>query len=320
MSQAKAAVGLAAGTGRRENVRAAVEHVRDQLIGRMADEVILKPNFLSGNNPLVSTHVDAVRGILDVIMTLPKKPKRIMVAEGGNESYPGEAFRHFGYEDLDAEYGIPIELVDLNEESRWRATRVYMADGSWQMVRMPRTILECPCVISVAVAKTHDGAMVTLALKNLIMGTIKMKDRIKVHGYEKHLEREHPYEARALNRNLIRLAQYILPDFSVIDGTVGIQGNGPGGTDTIPLGLVAASADTIAADAVMSKAMGFEPLEVGTVFYGDALNLGVGDLGNIEIIGDILSDHVRSFKPHETIDLQRKWAIKGDWATANVTS
>ncbi|HCQ98754.1 MAG TPA: hypothetical protein DIU48_05000, partial [Acidobacteria bacterium] len=101
---------------------------------------------------------------------------------------------------------------------------------------------------------------------------------------------------------------------------VGIQGNGPGGTDTIPLGLAAASADTIAADAVMSKAMGFEPLEVGTVFYGDALNLGVGDLDNIEIAGIVLSDHVRSFKPHETIDLQRKWAIIGDWATANVIS
>ena len=268
---------------------------------------------------MVCTHVDAIRGVLDVIMTLPEKPRRILVAEGGNEAYSGEAFRHFGYTDLISEYDIPIELVDLNKETRWRATRVYMVDGSWRVVRMPRTILDCPCVISVAVAKTHDGAMVTLALKNLIMGTIMQKDRIKVHGFVTHHDRKHPAEARALNRNLIRLAQHKLPDFSVIDGTVGIQGNGPGGTDTIPLGLVAAGEDTVAVDAVISKAMGFEPLEVGTVFYADALKMGVGDLKQIDILGDILSDHIRLFKPHDSIDLQRKWAFKGNWATAKVT-
>lgn len=312
-------VGLAEGTNRRESVRKSVELVRDDLAGRMGKEVILKPNFLSGNNPLVCTHVDALRGVMDVIMTLRNKPDRILVAEGGNEAYSGEAFRHFGYTDLIDEYDIPIELVDLNKETGWRSTRVYMVDGTWQMVRMPRTILDCPCVISVAVAKTHDGAMVTLALKNLIMGTIKKSDRIKVHGFVSHKEREHPAEARALNRNLIRLAKHMMPDFSVIDGTVGIQGNGPGGTDTVPLGLSAASADTISVDAVISKAMGFEPLEVGTVFYADALDLGNGDLKNIDILGAVLSDHIRTFKPHDTIDLQRKWAFKGDWSTAKVT-
>ncbi|MBT5877031.1 MAG: DUF362 domain-containing protein [Candidatus Latescibacteria bacterium] len=312
-------VGLSEGTNRRESVRRSVELVRDDLAGRMGKEVILKPNFLSGNNPLVCTHVDALRGVLDVIMTLPQKPERILVAEGGNESYSGEAFRHFGYTDLIDEYDIPIELVDLNEETRWLATRVYMVDGTWQMVRMPRTILDCPCVISVAVAKTHDGAMVTLALKNLIMGTIRKSDRIKVHGFVSHKEREHPAEARALNRNLVRLAKHMMPDFSVIDGTIGIQGNGPGGTDTVPLGLSAASADTISVDAVISKAMGFEPLEVGTVFYADALELGTGDLRKIDILGSVLSDHIRTFKPHDTIELQRKWAFEGDWSTAKVT-
>lgn len=319
MTHTRAAVGLSSGASRQDNVRNAVERVRDRFSACIRDEVLLKPNFLSSSNPLVCTHVNAIRGVLDVIMTLPRKPKRVLIAEGGNEAYSGEAFRHFGYTDLADEYDIPIELIDLNQETRWRRTRVYMVDGSWAMVRMPRTVLDCPCVISVAVAKTHDAGMVTLALKNLIMGTIHHKDRIKMHGCKSHDDRRHPAEARALNRNLIRLAKHMLPHFSVIDGTVGIQGNGPGGTDTVPLGLAAASDDTIGVDAVMAKAMGFEPLEVGTIFYGDALGMGVGDLDRIDVTGTDLQEHVRSFTPHETIDLQRKWPIKeGNWATASV--
>lgn len=314
----KTTVGIGTGSNRRENVRTAVERSAPQLASLMREEVMLKPNFLSGTNPVVCTHPDAVRGVLDVIMTLPEKPRRVLIAEGGNETVPGECFRHMGYADIPDEYGLPIELVDLNQETRWRNTRVYMVDGTWTTVRMPRTVLDCPCVISVAVAKTHDGAMVTLSLKNLIMGTILKKDRIKVHGYMTHHDRRHPQEARALSRNLIRLARHLYPHYSVVDGTVGIQGNGPGGTDTVPLGLAAAGEDTIAVDAVISKAMGFEPLEVGTVFYGDAIGLGVGDLSRIRVAGGRLDEFVLSFKGHESIDLQRKWAIQGAWETAAV--
>ncbi len=311
-------VGIGTGSNRRENVRLAVERSAPQLASLMREEVMLKPNFLSGTNPVVCTHPDAVRGVLDVIMTLPERPRRVLIAEGGNETVPGECFRHMGYADIPDEYDIPIELVDLNQETRWRNTRVYMVDGTWTTVRMPRTVLDCPCVISVAVAKTHDGAMVTLALKNLIMGTILKKDRIKVHGYTTHHDRRHPQEARALSRNLIRLARHLYPHYSVVDGTVGIQGNGPSGTDTVPLGLAAAGEDTIAVDAVISKAMGFEPLEVGTVFYGDAIGLGVGDLARIRVVGGRLDELALSFKGHESIDLQRQWAIEGAWETAAV--
>lgn len=312
----KSTVGLGTGTNRRQNVQIAVERVKDQLEACMQDEVMLKPNFLSGSNPLVCTHVDAIRGVLDVIMTLSKKPERVIIAEGGNEAYSGEAFRHFGYTDLPGEYDIPIDLIDLNQETRWRNTRVYMIDGSYKTVRMPRTVLDCPCVISVAVAKTHDGGMVTLALKNMIMGTIRKKDRIKVHGFISHNEREHPHEARALNRNLIRLARHLYPNFSVVDGTVGIQGNGPGGTDTMAHGLAAAGADTVAVDAVVARSMGFEPLEIGTIFYADGMGMGIGDLNRILVLGGNVNDHIHPFKPHDSIEKQRLWQIEGAWEMA----
>ncbi len=318
VSKSNSIVGIGTGSNRRQNVRMAIENTGTEFAEIIKDEVILKPNFLSGTNPVVCTHPDAIRGILDVIVDLPQKPKRILIAEGGNENVSGEAFKHMGYIDIPFEYDIPIELIDLNKETRWQNTRVYMVDGSWTVVRMPRTILDCPCVISVGVAKTHDGGMVTLALKNLIMGTILKRDRIKVHGFKNHHDRKHPQEAQALNRNLIRLARHIYPHYSVVDGTVGIQGNGPGGTDTIPLELAAAGKDTIAVDAIISKAMGFEPLEVGTIFYGDMIGLGVGRLEKINLIGGDLAKLAIPFKCPESIQLQRKWAIEGSWEKAAV--
>lgn len=138
-------------------------------------------------------------------------------------------------------------------------------------VRMLKTVRECPCTISVAVAKTHDVCCVTLSQKNMIMGTICKEDRINMHGCCAHAERVSPNEAQRLNINLIRLSQYLRPDIGVIDGTVGLEGNGPMGTEAVDWGVAVASADVFAADAVTAAGMGFEPMELGLLHYADTL-------------------------------------------------
>jgi uncharacterized protein (DUF362 family) len=172
---------------------------------------------------------------------------------------------------------------------------------------MPKTVLDCPCTISVAIAKTHDVCCVTLALKNMIMGTIRREDRVKMHGYPKHKTRELPTEAQRMNVNLIRLSHFLKPDIGVVDGTVGLQGNGPGGKDAVELGVAAASADVFAVDAVIAKAMGFEPLSLGLLHYANELGLGVADLANIDVLETSIEEIAKSFKPHETNDLQLQW-------------
>ena len=307
MTTSKTKVGLARTESRRENVRTALDLVRDDVIPKLREQVMLKPNFLSSSNQLASTHVDAIRGAIDFLLTTPNPPKEIIVAEGANEKFSGQAFQNFGYTALPDEYDIPIRLVDLHQETNWEDTKIVLADRSEVRVRMPKTVLDCPCTISVAVAKTHDTGVVTLALKNMIMGTLHKQDRVKIHGYNSHAERELPREAQTLNINLIRLSRYLKPDIGVIDGTVGLQGNGPGGTDAIELGIAVASADVFAADAVTSKAMGFEPLEIGLLHYANEMGYGVADLERIEICGTPIEKAVMAFKPHETATLQFQW-------------
>ena len=107
--------------------------------------------------------------------------------------------------------------------------------------------------------------------------------------------------------NLIRLARYLTPDISVIDGTVGLQGNGPGGTDAVNLGIAVAGVDVFAVDAVMTRAKGFEPLKIGLTHYGNKLGLGVADLTKINVLETPIEAVRKPFKPHETTALQLQW-------------
>jgi len=300
-------VGLAKTGRRRSNVFEALDNIREELAPKVREQVLLKPNFLSSTNQLASSHVDAMRGTLDFLLSTPHPPKEIIIAEGANEKFSGEAFQVFGYEGLEAEYEIQLRLVDLHQETEWVETKVFLANREEDTVRMPKLVLDCPCTISVAIAKTHDAGVVTLAMKNMIMGTLHKEDRIKMHGYHSHADRMLPREAQTLNINLLRLSRHLKPDIAVVDGTVGVQGNGPGGTDSVPLGIAIASGDVFAADAVTTKAMGFEPLGIGLFHYANEMGHGTADLNQIHIVGPSVDRVATAFKPHETAELQLQW-------------
>ncbi len=60
-------------------------------------------------------------------------------------------------------------------------------------------------------------------------------------------------------------------------------------------------------DAVLAKAMGFEPMGLGLLSYAHDLGIGITDLDRIDILGSPLETVSREFKPHETNDLQLQW-------------
>lgn len=310
MPSNKIRVSLTKKETRRENIFAALDCIRDDVISKLGNQVMLKPNFLSNTNQFASTHPDAIRGAIDFLLTVPTPPQEILIAEGANEETSGQAFRNFGYTLIPDEYPIPIRLLDLNQETNWIKTPILLSDRSEYSAHMPKTVLDCPCTISMAVAKTHDVCVVTLALKNMIMGTLRKEDRVKMHGFKTHTDRTLPSEAQTLNINLIRLSRHLSPNIGVIDGTVGLQGNGPGGTDTVDFGIAVASTDVFAADTVMAKAMGFEPLDLGLLYYAGKLGYGTTDLNQIDILKTPVDNVAVNFKPHESTPLQLQWQEK----------
>jgi len=303
----RARVSLVKTGDRRENVRRALQLVREDVVGRIKEEVVIKPNFFDGRNRLAATHVDAIRGVLDFLSTLPNRPRKVVIAEFPDGEEFEEVLERFEYVKLPDEYDIPIHFLNPESEGEWVETKVVMADGGLESVRISKLMVVSDCMISVAVAKTHDVCFATLGYKNVAVGSIYTPDKVKMHGYRSHRERRIPEEAVLLNINLIRLARYIKPHIAVIDGTVGLQGDGPGGKDAVDFGIAVASADVFAADAVMAKAMGFEPMEMGYLYYANSLGLGIADLERIDILGRSIEEVTVKFKPHRRYNLQRQW-------------
>ncbi len=74
--------------------------------------------------------------------------------------------------------------------------------------------------------------------------------------------------------------------FAMMDGTT--AGNGPGPRTMTPVvkNVILASADQTAIDAVASRLMGFDPLTIPYIKLAHENGLGVGDVREIEIVGD----------------------------------
>nr|MBC8433950.1 4Fe-4S binding protein [Candidatus Desulfatibia vada] len=72
-----------------------------------------------------------------------------------------------------------------------------------------------------------------------------------------------------------------------VDAVVGMEGNGPASPDLLDIGLIMASDDAMAMDAVMAKMMGLEPGRLRFLRKAQEIGLGDYDLDKIEIIGEL---------------------------------
>lgn len=110
-----------------------------------------------------------------------------------------------------------------------------------------------------------------------------------------------------ISRNLVRLGEAVRPHLSVVDGFVGMHGEGPRHGSPIRLRTVIAGTDPVAVDAVSAAVMGFDPMEIGHIALADAAGLGVGDLDRITVVGDPVDVVRQRCTPHSNIRVQRQW-------------
>jgi ferredoxin len=83
-----------------------------------------------------------------------------------------------------------------------------------------------------------------------------------------------------------------VPDLFIVDAVVGMEGNGPASPDLRNIGLVLASDNAVALDAVIAAMMGVEPGRLRFLQKAKEAGLGDYELSSIEVIGELkrLSD------------------------------
>lgn len=174
------------------------------------------------------------------------------------------------------EYCKDIPNTNVNYVKAQRLFKEVKVPNGKQLKSMEvvNEVLEADVLIAVPVGKSHGSSGVSLSMKGM-MGLIY--DRISFHS------------RFDLHESIVDMVTIIKPALVVIDGTRILSTGGPGGPgEVIPLNLVVASADMVAADAQM-VALGtwygkkFEPNQVKHIKLASERGLGQSDLSKLNI-------------------------------------
>ncbi len=314
-------VSFVTGTDTREMAYQALKPLEKEIKNVIGDkQVVIKVNagMAYEKYRYYSTDVNQIRGILDFLK--PVYTGKVIIAEG-TASVAVSAFigfKNYEYTSLEREYNV--KLIDTNDLP---ARRVWLQDGYAHP--QPINIIDLffnPNIymISATRLKTHGGVIVTLSLKNIVMGSpichyrqknLKNKnEKFKMHA----LCPDYPINNyRKLNYNIFHMALMgIQPDLAVLDGVVGIEGNGPWNGIPIEHFVAVASTDWLAADRLGAELMRVDYTELKYLNWCGDAGMGQDDLSKIRIIGPDYKPHIIKYKLHDTFEQQRAWIYEDE--------
>jgi len=164
-------------------------------------------------------------------------------------------------------------------------------------IDVPRILRETT-LITVPVMKTHAKTGITGALKNQWGCLPTMR-------HEYHL---------VLDDALADLNGVIRPALCLMDGTVGLEGDGPKSGWPRVADRILCSADPVALDTIQAVCMGLDPKSIGHLRTCAERGIGVTDRRRIVVVGLDPDEHAIAFRPagHNTVSrvetlLRRSW-------------
>ncbi len=235
--------------------------------------VVLKPNMVEFDpGGVINTSPALVAAAARVFRSLDARD--VVVAEGPGHRRDNDYL-------LDASglraalADVDVRYVDLNTDgvrripARSRFTRL---EHLW----LPETIASADLVVSMPKLKTHHWAGVTLSMKNLFGVMPGM-----VYGWPKNVLHQQGIPASIVDIN----ASLPAARFAIVDGIVGMEGNGPIQGTAKRSGLVAFGTDFVAVDATCARLMTIEPDRVEYLRSADEF---LGNLAEerIEMLGE----------------------------------
>ena len=168
----------------------------------------------------------------------------------------------------------PVKWVDYKPKS----DMLVLGDIYHEGFQIPEMFLG-KNVLHLPTMKTHVFTTITGAMKNAFGGLLNRK---------RHWTHSVIHETLV---DLLRIQKEIHPGiFALTDGTFVGDGPGPRAMRWHQKDVILASADQVAVDAVSAKMMGFDPMSIKFIRLAHEAGLGCGDIAEIEIVGEDISD------------------------------
>ena len=225
--------------------------------------VLLKPNLVepSRDAPHVNTHPAVVRAAAETFRR--RGAREVIVAEGQGhcrdtdlvleQSTLGPALREGRLPYVDLNYDEVFEAPNLGRHTKLTT------------LHLPATLRRADLIVSLPKLKTHHWAGLTASMKNLfgVMPGL-------CYGWPKNV-----LHHQGIAASIVDIAATVRPHLAIIDGVVGMEGDGPIMGTPRHSGLLVLGTNLAAVDATAARLIGLEPSQI------EYLALASGRLGPI---------------------------------------
>jgi uncharacterized protein (DUF362 family) len=247
--------------------------------------VVLKPNLVDAiaDHPSY-THPRVVEAMIQ--LAHEQGARDIVLAEAPTFRRDARAIlKATGFDTLIEKYALPF--VDLNYDD---LVSVPLKGGytGLSKIFLAKTIADAEVLISLPKLKTHHWTTVSASLKNLfgIVPGIK-------YGWPKNT-----LHVRGISEFLAELADSLpVPTrVAVVDGVVGMQGDGPLFGTAVPVGALFVGTDFLAVDATCARVMSFDPAQIDYLAFAAWAGVGHIAADKINLVGAPLAQFQKNFQ------------------------
>lgn len=235
--------------------------IRELIVGHALDvrgkRVVLKPNLVEFDpNTPINTNPVFVEAVLEAFRSLGAAEVRIAEGPGHRRGTLDMADQAGYFQAIPAFESI---FTDLNLDA---VTEVPLKarHSKIESLYLPNTVLGCDLLVSLPKLKTHHWVGATLSMKNLF-GLVPGG----VYGWPKN-----NLHWNGINESIADLHGTTPSQFAVVDGIVGMEGNGPIQGTPKTAGVIVAGTDPVAVDCTCCRIMGIDPGKIDYIKLADS--------------------------------------------------
>jgi len=270
-----------------EKVYGAVKQAVDLLggISKFAgkdDLILLKPNLLAAHPPeaAVTTHPSVVKAAIRLVLEAGATP---IVGDSPGIGDARKIAAKCGVIEVCESLGVPfVGLKTL--------TIAANPNGhTFKRLEVSKEAIEVDGIINLPKLKTHAQMLLTLGVKNLF-GCVPGKLKPQWHLAA-------GVQSSQFAGMLLDLYAFLNPRLTIMDGVVGMEGNGPGSGDPRKLAVVLASANAVAMDAVIASSLGVDGADVPILKEARRRAFAGASASDCSVLGDRIDPAlVKGFK------------------------
>jgi uncharacterized protein (DUF362 family)/Pyruvate/2-oxoacid:ferredoxin oxidoreductase delta subunit len=245
-----------------------------ETIVRPGASVFVKINHLPPPSPPergIVTHPVFAEAVIELL-----KAAGADVTVGDDIGSGNDGFSVTGFREVCRRVGV--KLVNLREQG---FVEVECRGEALDRVHIARVAVEADVIVNLPKLKTHMLTVYTGAVKNMY-GTLPVGVRRRYHGEFRRGD--------DFSQMLTDVFAANVPQLTIMDAISAMQGEGPAGGTVRHLGIILASRDPVAVDAVAGRIIGLDPAEIDTTQHCHRRGLGIGQLEDIKVVGESLAN------------------------------